>query len=423
MSDQRSLLLFENSIKSEATREKYLYYLSKFKDFYKLRDYDSILQIPTEKLQEMVEDYVMDLKKRVNPNTIPTPMYAIQSFLEANDVELKWKKIKKLYPAKVKKSGGKAWTTKDIQKMLGQTSELRTKSLVHLLAASGIRIGGAAELELKHLTKMPEDCYAILIYEDSTEEYTTFLTPEASKALDEYLDRRRRDGEYLGPNSPVFRVKYRIGIEKVRPMSQKAMEAVFSKLIHKAGLRTNKKGYRYDRQADHGFRKRWNTIMKTTEGVKISLAEKMFGHSFTIPLDETYLDPTLEKLFENYKKAIPELTIDEAERLRIKNEKLVKEKSEVKKLEKRIEELEYGKKPREAEFLKRLLEVKDQPGKSVLETILYLWFEIRATEDEKREIWEKIQQANKKGEKLNLTKLFGESRNLAIKNYYSDITS
>ncbi len=74
MSKQRSLLLFENSIKSEATREKYLYYLSKFKDFYKLRDYDSILQIPTEKLQEMVEDYVMDLKKRVNPNTVPTPI-------------------------------------------------------------------------------------------------------------------------------------------------------------------------------------------------------------------------------------------------------------------------------------------------------------------------------------------------------------
>lgn len=158
--------------------------------------------------------------------------------------------------------------------------------------------------------------------------------------------------------------------------------------------------------------------------MKMIHAEKMFSHSTpSIPLDETYTDFSKMNLFEEYKKAIPELTIDDSERLRFKNKKLVKEKSEVKKLEKRIEELEYGKKPREAEFLKRLLEVKDQPGKSVLETILYMWFEIRATEDEKREIWKKIQQANKKGEELNLTKLFGESRNLAIKNYYSDITS
>ncbi len=81
MSNQRSLLLFENSIKSEATREKYLYYLSKFKDFYKLRDYDSVLQIPTEKLQEMVEDYVMDLKKRVNPKPFQLQCTPFSRFL------------------------------------------------------------------------------------------------------------------------------------------------------------------------------------------------------------------------------------------------------------------------------------------------------------------------------------------------------
>ena len=108
-------MLFENSIKTEETREKYFYYLKKFKEFYKLRDFDSIIQIPVGKLQIMVEDYVMDLKKRVSPNTVPTPMYAIQSFFEVNDVELKWKKIKRLYPAKIKKTGSKAWTTKNIQ--------------------------------------------------------------------------------------------------------------------------------------------------------------------------------------------------------------------------------------------------------------------------------------------------------------------
>ncbi|MCH7967387.1 MAG: hypothetical protein IIB02_08270 [Thaumarchaeota archaeon] len=63
---QRSLLLFENSIKSKATMIEYLKNLNRFKDFYKLKDYDSILGIPNKKLQEMIEDYVMDMKTRVS---------------------------------------------------------------------------------------------------------------------------------------------------------------------------------------------------------------------------------------------------------------------------------------------------------------------------------------------------------------------
>ena len=39
--------------------------------------------------------------------------------------------------------------------------------------------------------------------------------------------------------------------------------------------------------------------------------------------------PNEEKLFKEYKKAIPELTIDESERLQVTNEKLKKEKSEL----------------------------------------------------------------------------------------------
>ena len=69
--------------------------------------------------------------------------------------------------------------------------------------------------------------------------------------------------------------------------------------------------------------------------MKIILAEKMFGHSTpTIPLDETYVDSTIDKLFEEYKKAIPELTIDVSERLRMTNQKLEREKSELEEKEK-----------------------------------------------------------------------------------------
>ena len=67
---QRSMLLFENSIKSESTRKTYLYHLNNFMKFYHVKDYDFLTGIAAEKMQVMVEDYVMHLKKVNSPNYI-----------------------------------------------------------------------------------------------------------------------------------------------------------------------------------------------------------------------------------------------------------------------------------------------------------------------------------------------------------------
>jgi len=58
---QRSILIFENTIKSSATRKTYLYHLNKFMLFFDVKDYDGLAVIPQEKLQIMMEDYVMHL--------------------------------------------------------------------------------------------------------------------------------------------------------------------------------------------------------------------------------------------------------------------------------------------------------------------------------------------------------------------------
>jgi hypothetical protein len=99
---QRSLLLFENVIKSKETLKRYKYYLDMFLKFYHLKDYDSLVSMNTDKLQIMIEDYIMDLKKRVNPNSVPTYVTPIQTFMEVNDSNLNWRKINRLYPAKIK---------------------------------------------------------------------------------------------------------------------------------------------------------------------------------------------------------------------------------------------------------------------------------------------------------------------------------
>lgn len=317
------MLIFENSIKSNATRKTYLYHLDRFILFFDVKDYDELANTTSEKLQIMVEDYVMHLKKTISPNTISIPISAIKAFLDCNDIELRWNKINRLKPARVKKSGREAWLTKEVAKMLSFTSEIRTKTLVHFIASSGIRIGALDGLKMRHV-KQIEDCKSILVYEGTIDEYVTFLTPEASSIFDDYIQKRESDGEKISPESPAFRSSYQFGYATVKSFGMSSIKEIMRLLVLKSGLRINqvKTGTRYNKQVDHGFRKRFNTIMKTTPNMNISLIEKMMGHSVTVQMDNVYLDPTIEQLFAEFKKAIPELIIDDSERKKAEIDKL-----------------------------------------------------------------------------------------------------
>jgi len=202
---ERSLLLFENSVKSKITFREYLKRLEKFRQFCNADSFDSLSRIEPVNLQEMLEDHIMLRKKQINPNSIPVEFFAIKSFLEINEVELKWRKVAKLFPAKIKKTGRRAYTTQEIQQILSTTTELRTRSIIHFLASSGVRIGALPELRIRHLKDMPLGCKAVCIYEDTIEEYWTFISSEAVKTLNEYLNKRKSEGESINPESPVFR--------------------------------------------------------------------------------------------------------------------------------------------------------------------------------------------------------------------------
>ena len=153
---QRSILIFENTIKSEASRKTYLYHLNKFLTFFNVKDYDGLASVPQEKLQIMLEDYVMHLKKTVSPNAINLPIATVKAFLDCNNVELRWSKINRLKPARVKKTGGEAWLTSEVSKMLTFTTEIRIKTLIHFLASSGIRIGALEDIKMRHIAQIED---------------------------------------------------------------------------------------------------------------------------------------------------------------------------------------------------------------------------------------------------------------------------
>ncbi len=328
--EQRSIIVFENSIKSEGTRKTYLHSLTKFKEYYKIKDFDSLLSISDEKIQVMLEDYLFYLKKRVSPNSIPTIMAGIELFFLMNRKTINTKILHKMFPSRVKTTGARGWTTKEISKILQFSNSKRNHALIHFLASTGARIGAIEGLQMRHVVDMADNCKAVTLYEGSQEEYVSFLTPEASSSLLEYLEERRKDGENLVPQSPVFRSTYMIGIEKVRPLTRVGAIGIISRSIRKAGLYRNKSGNRYEIQADHGFRKRFNTILKSNDKANPSLVEKLMGHRGVFALDGAYLKPSIEILFGEFKKHIQDLTVDDLERNKIK---LEQKESRIKELE------------------------------------------------------------------------------------------
>ncbi len=223
----RNLLVFEKFVRSEATKKSYLYHFNRFLNWSKIKNGDGILTLKDSALQIMVEDYIYYLRNRVSPNSFQPIVASLQLFFSMNDKVLNWDKVKKMIPAQVKKSGYLAYQTDDVRKML-EGEKLRARALIHFLASSGVRLGAIPDLKLKDFENMPQNCKCVKIYGGSTEEYLTFLDPQASKVIDEYLEKRKRDGEYLNSESPLFRSSYQVGIQKVKPMCFSAINtAIF----------------------------------------------------------------------------------------------------------------------------------------------------------------------------------------------------
>ena len=343
---QRSFILFDSAIKSPKTRESYIGYLNEFRDFFIIKNYDKLIEIAPKKLQEMLENFIISQTKQgLSLSYINGKISALKLFFAMNDiVALNWIKLSKMKPEKKKLTGDMPYKTEDIQQILRVVgSNLKFRCLVHVISASGMRIGSFEELKLKHIQDMPNGCKSILVYEDDKAEYTTFIHQEAVEALDEYLEYRTKSGEVLTPESWVFPSKSDCN----KPALTVSMRTQMARYAHYNDVKSKKRG-RYEIQACHGFRKRFDTILKSNYNVNINLAEKMMGHSTTIPLDNVYFKPAIEQLFDEYQKAIPELMIEDKFRF----------EQQLKKKDEQINEL--NQKDNEIDILKNtILEIKN----------------------------------------------------------------
>ena len=208
-----------------------------------------------------------------------------------------------------------------------EVSDERVKALVLFLASTGVRIRAIIEFKLEDLTSIPNfDLYEVKVYSDSKQSYSTFTTPEASKAIKTYLSYRERYSEKLTPKSPLFRDQFDRNdpdsIHNVKPLKLRTVERLISRAIEKSGVRTverqtelqyNEHGkIRKDVRLTTGFRKFFDTQLIYAD-VRPAIKEMFMGHS--IGLDDNYFKPNKKEVLEEYLTAVDWLTINEENRL------------------------------------------------------------------------------------------------------------
>lgn len=291
------------------------------------------------KLRERTE-LPKDDKDYLNPDSIANYFKPIKKLLDMNDVSINWKRIYATYPERDNVPDSRGWTRDEIAKMMRYAHGPMERALVLVLASSGIRAGGL-DLHWEDLTAVyrmgdnslkldpgSEDsvvaCAVLHVYRGSAESYLAFITPEAFDALQEY---GRTWAELRGrlprPKDPIFLVQK--GVH--RNASAKILRDRVIRMATKAGLRGAKQSKRFEVPIMNGFRRFWNKTCKEAASGDSALAslirkEYMMGHRGLMALDQNYFKTNLMELAIEYVKVVPDLTIDDAERLRRSNRRM-----------------------------------------------------------------------------------------------------
>ena len=251
-------------------------------------------------------------------STVNCRISAILYFFDNNEIELNKRKIRRYYPSDESVNDDRPYSVGEIQQILS-VSDLRTKAMVLLMVSTGMRIGALHTLRVGDLTLMKniKPVYKIQVYARTKDRYYCFTTPEAAKAIDEYLDYRARNGEVLKDEAPLFRKGFNkqdpftVNIPKF--LSMGGVTRSFDEIIKKSGVKSKSKSASKVMRS-HAFRRGFKSIAEQS-GMKSINVEMLLGHD--IGVSGHYYRPAEADILEDYMiHAADALTIDPNQRLR-----------------------------------------------------------------------------------------------------------
>lgn len=226
--------------------------------------------------QNSLMSYIEYQKERVKKNelaesTITNYYKATKLFCVMNDLSLNWKKIARGLPTGRRAANDRAPTTEELQKLI-EFPDRRVKPIVYTMISCGFRIGSWDYLKWKHITPIENEkgeviAAKIIVYAEDSEEYYSFITPQAYHSLKEWMDFRVSYGEKITGESWVMRdiwqttnTSYgaRWGLATCpRKLKSSGIKRLIEHALWEQGLRQplQKGEKRHEWKAAHGMRK------------------------------------------------------------------------------------------------------------------------------------------------------------------------
>ncbi|MFL6379589.1 MAG: hypothetical protein ACJ72R_19310 [Nitrososphaeraceae archaeon] len=135
-----------------------------------------------------------------------------------NDILISWKRITRGLPKGRKAADDRAPTIEEIRKIV-EYPDRRIKPIVYTMVCSGIRLGAWDYLRWRHVSPVyrngsngnngnsDDDIIAakVIVYAGEEEQYFTFMSPEAYRALGDWMSFREKCGEKITADSWVMR--------------------------------------------------------------------------------------------------------------------------------------------------------------------------------------------------------------------------
>ncbi len=274
--------------RSENTEKTYLKGLNCFVQTMSIGNLDEFVEkIKSQSLNadEIHKDFVINLaNKNLAPKTVGAWAASLRKFLLANGIELKRTTQIKIYNIHEDSLPEK----EDLKKVLSYCS-LRAKTIILLLASSGLRVGELRNLKVSDvdLNSNPGVVKIKGLTAKERKSRTTFFSNEAKQLLQSYLEHRKNNGHQITEESFLFTT------HDGGQMSYQNLQFVLNNVFKKV---SKKEGKRYGLHA-HSLRKFFKTQL-IVAGVPGPIVDKISGHARYLAREyELYTEDQLKEWY------------------------------------------------------------------------------------------------------------------------------
>jgi integrase len=287
------------NLNAKSTKDTYSTALFRFYEFTGLNPEQLIEKFRAEPLEaeNQLMDFIHDLKGRFTPKSVHNNLVGIKSWLRHNGVQVS-RKINVGNTRLTPTIANERPPSQDELRQILNYADIRGKSAIALIAFAGLRPSTAVAIKLSDIpelriekeriifTKMPALIKIRANLSKNSRPYFTFLCSEGCEYLTNYLNLRVKQGENLGPDSPVISHSLKA---QINSFSRKGFNKLIKRIFQRAGFP----------HRPYVLRSYFDTAILNSRGIPHELQQFWMGHSGSI--EATY----------TVNKALPEWQIEE----------------------------------------------------------------------------------------------------------------